>query len=434
VKVAASGDVNIRFSKDMPKDDAGLPFETKLTFGISPRLSATIGLTRGNPSQSITSAEAFNEVGYAIGAYLGVVDDLLPGSCMYRSNLPGQRVFPANRAQLFIAAANLKASDAIRENVASKKPIEFTSPTLGFSPAAAHIGVVRQGLQVPLDFKIKNTGVGVLKFTLVPDCGCFTLIPPGEVQPGQETTVRTLVNTSEYTGDIQKMLVLYSNDPKNPVLGVPVDFTAAPAYRLFRPQGDTVILPVPNNSTDILLTLPNDSKLFPSQFDWSGTPAKVTMEKWAGSVADPDMHEQAKPRHGYIFHVKFDKYQKPGRSTGTLLIATGDEQFPDLRYNLSSQTGIIASPGDIFMGEMIGVIHQTFLVSRPGKPFKVKSVDTGTKCLKATVTPSPKGDEYRVDLIYDGSAPKGDFLAEIKVLTDDPSQPHVGAMVRGLVL
>jgi hypothetical protein len=195
-----------------------------------------------------------------------------------------------------------------------------------------------------------------------------------------------------------------------------------------------VILPIANNTIDVLMTVPAGSKIKPNQFDWSGAHDKVTMEPWTGTAPDPDMNEPAKPRQGYVFHIKLADKQIDGRTSGTLHIVTDDEGVPELTYTVYIQKGIVASPSEVFLGEMTTVTRGTFLISRRGKPFKITGVELGTKSLKATITPIPDGSEYRIDLIYDGSASKGDFVAQIKVKTDDPAQPALDITVRGTVL
>jgi hypothetical protein len=427
------GDVNISFTKELPKDAAGLPEASTITFGINPRVTAVIGLNRGAPPQSIIPGDAFMEIGHAIGAYLGNADDSLPGSCMYRNNLPGLRVYGPNRSSWVVAGRNLDASDAIRVLVKANKPLGLSDAQMGVTPTKIELGPVRQGIKIPLDFTVTNSGKAKLNYSLVPDCGCFSKTQPGSLATGEKAVVRTLVDTTSYVGEIHKLLVLYTNDPNTPVQEIPVSFTATPPCRLYRPQGENVILPVPNNTFDILLTVPAGSKLKPSQYEWSGTHDSVTMEPWTGSAADPDLNEGSKPRQGYIFHVKLSDKAISGRSSATLHVVTDDALIPDFTYTVFMQKGIVALPEEVFLGELSTVNRGTFIVSRRGKPFNITEVDTGTKCLKATVTPVAGGAEYRVDVIYDGNGPRGDFAAQIKIKTDDPAQPLLQVMMRGTI-
>jgi hypothetical protein len=433
-KIAATGDVNIRFARLLGADAAGLPEESDLVFGDNPRVVATIGLTRGNPGQSILPKEVSSEIAHAIGAYFGNADDALPGNCMYRDNRPDIRTFGPSQGNLVVASRILSACDAIRALVKANQPIQIADGEAELSPTKVDLGPVRQGLKVPLDFVVKNDGTGPLNYNLVPDCSCFTRIPPGQIAPGASVTLRTLVNTAVYIGDVSKILVLYSNDPAKPVQEIPIHFSATPPCRLYRPAGDTVVLPVKNNEIDILLTIPEGSDLKPGRYDWNGFDAKVSMEPWSGSAADPLLNEPSKPRTGYVFRIVPGKNQIPGRSTGTLHVVTDDDAIPDFSYSLNIQNGIIALPDDFFMGEMSTVSRGSFLVSRPGRPFKITSVDAGAKCLKATVTRIPGRQEYRVDVIYDGTGQKGDFIAQIKVRTDDPAQRVILVTMHGTVL
>jgi hypothetical protein len=433
IKVLKQGDVNISFQKVLSPDIAGLPMESKVTFGTNPRIKAIIGLSRGNPPQSIIPAEAGMEIAHAIGAFFGNADDSLPGNCMFRNNVPAVRVYGPTTGNLKVASQNIAASDAVRDLLKSNQPVDVSYGRLSITPTEVKIGQVPQGKKVPIEFSVTNTGNGDLSYNLVPDCGCFTKAPPGTITAGSKSFVTTVVDTLEYVGEVHKMLVLYTNDPDKPVLSIPVSFISAPPCRLYRPEGDSVILPVPNDTINVFLTIPAGSNLKPGQYDWTGMDASVTMEPWSGSIPDPELDEPSKARKGYVFHIKVGKKQISGHTEGVLHVTTDDNAVPDLRYTINAQKGIVASPEEGFIGEMSSVTRHTIFLSRPGKPFKIIKVDTGTKCLTATITPNAKQDEVRVDLIYDGSAPKGDFAANIRMTTNDPTQPEIEATVRGIV-
>jgi hypothetical protein len=150
-------------------------------------------------------------------------------------------------------------------------------------------------------------------------------------------------------------------------------------------------------------------------------------------AADPEMDEPATMRDGYVFHVHFSPNIPSGRPSGTLTVKTGLPDFPQAQYTLFVQKGILASPDRVPLGLVSKPAYRSFLVSRPGKPFKVLSAESSSSYLNPLIIALPDSGDYRIDVDYNGKAPVGDFLATITVKTDDPKQPTIEVTVFGTI-
>ena len=84
------------------------------------------------------------------------------------------------------------------------------------------------------------------------------------------------------------------------------------------------------------------------------------------------------------------------------------------------------------MGDLAPGAKASLVVDRPNAPFRILSVDAGP-FLKARAVDRRGGWEYRIDLTYAGGAQQGDFMAAVRIRTDDPKQKVVDAIVRGYV-
>jgi len=428
-----SADIAFKFVTSLPPDSTGYPADAKLTFGDSPRLEVDIAVQRGKPLEHISEGDLFMEVAHAVGTYLGVGDNPLPGSAMHVNDFPNVRTLPIATAEVGVAFHNLQAADLVRKAVADKTPATLEIPKIEFSPTSVDLGPVKSGARVPVKFHLKNTGAGLLTYQLVPDCGCFTSMAPGELQPGEATDVSTLVDTSYYQGTMHKAVVLFSNAIEDSGVEIPVNFRAIPSYRLYRPDGEVFVPDDKNSTADILLTLPQGSPIFPQRYEWDGTPAKVTMDQFHAMAPDPEMQEGPMMRDGYVFHVKLPAKLPYGRSSGSLTIFTGQQKEPRLVYALNVQKGIVASPDRVALGVSNRPGYVSFEVSRPGRPFKIVGASSSSSTLKPVVVPLAGGSDYRIDVEYNGKAPIGDFLATITVKTDDPAQPNLQATIYGTI-
>ena len=73
------------------------------------------------------------------------------------------------------------------------------------------------------------------------------------------------------------------------------------------------------------------------------------------------------------------------------------------------------------------------LISRPGFPFKITSVQSTSRFLRAHVEPRPGGWEYKLVVEYLGTAPTGDLAATVKLTTDDPARRTLELPVSAVV-
>jgi hypothetical protein len=431
-KVGPDGDLLIRFANRLPDGPQHIPSASSLDFGVHPRVTFTIGLKRGSDLDALTAPEEYVQVARAIGSYLGLSGDPLMGSAMWLDDEPGRRPYGPSENNFFLAQKILALADELKRDAQTGVSVAAGEPALSLTPSSISVGAVRQGEMASVELKLSNHGSAPLNYRVTPDCGCFSRIPDGSVPPGQTATLKTYINTTVWTGTQHKGLVLYSNDPQNPTIPIPVDFTSLPAYRLFRPEGDTVIVPKEGTTVDVVLTLPKNSTLMPATYEIAGVPATVTMAPWSGVVADPDMGEGPTPRQGYLFKIKFPGQVPLGRIEAELTITTGDKTFAFLQYPMYLQKGIVALPDNVSLGDMVRPVTASFRLSRHGKPFSVIGVAT-PPFLTAKVKPILGQTEYQVDVSYDGHAPPGDFTETIRVKTDDPKQPTIDVQFTGTV-
>ena len=433
VKIATTGDVNIRFERVLPPIPSGIPAGAQLSLRDYPKVDLVVGLYRGKPLEPIIAGDAYPSMVRAIGAYLGVADNPLFGSAMFPDDRPSTLVYGPTPGDLVAAGRNMLLVDALQKAVTSKTTLKAQAPQVELSPKSYDLGSVIQGKRIPISFTVHNAGDARLEYQLTPDCGCFSNVPPGGVEAGKTTVLTTVVNTAQYVGQIHKMLVLYSNDGSRSAIQIPVDFRAVPAFRFYRPEGDILVMNQAPATTSVLLTLPAGSKIQPVQYQFDGFKARVTMMPWQGIATDPELGEGPMARKGYKFQIKVLGPLSSGRSVGTLSVTTDDPDFPIIRYTLSVQKGIIAMPESVFLGEMTARKRNSFLVSRPGKPFLIEAVKCDSPNIKAICVPLAGGTEYRVDVYYDGGATPGDFLSVVRVHTNDKAQPEIDVTVTGVV-
>jgi hypothetical protein len=422
---SASPDIRIVF--DAAAQGANLVFSEDPKVA---RLTARLGLKEG--AGQVDPATIHNEVSYVLGSYFGIAKLPLPGVVMSATESAAPGILQLSGAEASIATANISNCDEIRGAIARSVPILSGLPSLAEDTPPVVLGTVIQGAQVPYDFKVKNTGSRPLRIKIVPDCGCFATFPYKPIGPNETATAEVRMNTTEFSGVVNKTLYLLSNDPARPVQKVPFQITITPRYRMLPPpsihvvDGDTLV------ATAYLFT-PKDHPFSVTSAYAEGLPGEVTFSPWEGTMADPDHNEGPMPRKGYKFTLKMKNIPEGSQMGTSIVVATDDATFPRLSYPVFVQKGIIALPANVYLGEVGAAPRKVYsTLTRPGKPFKITKVVADSNHLTVSSEPAKSGD-YTLTIAYDGKASKGDFHATVTVNTDDPKQPSLDISVAATV-
>ena len=400
----------------------------------APRTEVVVGLKRGKPLLESTESAIRNEIAYAIARYFGIAPSPLFGSLASRTDLPVDGYTVGVVHEFGFADVNLRAARILRQSIQQRQAMIVAKPSAFLDPTSGSAGQIRESLPAPYTFQLTNRGNAPLAYKMVGDCGCVRTGIPGVVKPGATVLLKPYIDTTDFAGEVRKRVILYTNDPEMPNRILPVDVHVLPSYRFYAPEGRTTLIGERDDTKVVYLAIPKGSPIVPIEARLDGVPATVTMEPWKGTMADPELKEGALPREGYKLTVHYEAPYPTGRAEATLVVVTADSKKPRLRYPLSVQRGIVALPEEVYLGTMSQEVVQTsFLVSRPGRPFRALEVTTNHSSLTAKVETLSNGDA-KVTLKYDGKAPSGDFAAIVTVLTDDLHQPNVKVPVHGLVV
>lgn len=90
------------------------------------------------------------------------------------------------------------------------------APALRFDAPACALGSLVQGERPSCEFTFRNRGDAPLEITGVePECGCTTALPAARrVAPGAAGSLRVVFDSSNFVGDVEKRVVVRSNDPE----------------------------------------------------------------------------------------------------------------------------------------------------------------------------------------------------------------------------
>jgi hypothetical protein len=309
---------------------------------------------------------------------------------------------------------------------------------ISFEGTVAELGVVDQGTTVAWAFPYKNVGDQLLKIGEVTStCGCTTSEPtPREVRPGGTGLLKVSLMTGNFSGPINKKLIVRSNDPAMPTVELSMKASIRTLFRV-EPKAvqfgeiergrsvsrELMIKPVGKHAVEILkagTTIPG-----------------LTVERLPMNPADNGAARIAfrlEPNRNYgpfNYAVRVELQRPVPASAGArplelILHALGTVAGP-LRVKPESLFLGQVKPGDVFLPQKL------MLSSRTGAPVEVRSVDTGYEGLKAELKPVKPGLEYELGLKSVTAQPPGLFHRTVRVLTSASDVP-IEISVVGVVL
>lgn len=269
------------------------------------------------------------------------------------------------------------------------------TPSIQFETNFCDLGKLTAPGQVSGVFKFKNTGTAVLELA-PPDtsCGCTVAkVVPEKLAPGQTGAITYTISLDHVMGQVQKQIMVHSNDPKTPEVDLTVQLDYTPLFEL-SPMVLRLSLPVDRDSTQAsFLITRNDSQPL-------GIAKIVTSQKWVTAALDPSDPPQASSAH---INVTIHRPPHPASLmlANIQLWASNEVDRPVQTMFLSCdvQGELKATPAQIYwvlpdLGDSITNYSDSVLTRKIelksilDKPVEIKNVRSSIKGMDAQVTPA----------------------------------------------
>jgi hypothetical protein len=111
--------------------------------------------------------------------------------------------------------------------VAGAEEKREAAPRIRVEPESFDFGKALPGKTLRKEFTLRNFGDAALLIEGVSTtCGCTAALPAERrVEPGGATPLRVTFETRSYSGKVERLVLVRSNDPKTPLLRVRVSAT-----------------------------------------------------------------------------------------------------------------------------------------------------------------------------------------------------------------
>jgi hypothetical protein len=437
VTLAKGGSLKVSYSPELAvNQDTGVPRAAAMFWGFQPagRLDYVIGLSRSKPAVSTTQNHVTQETVFAIGSALGLAQVPVPDSPLARTDTAGVLHARIDRGVVERVRAVIDLSDRLRNAIAARQPVTMATPKAVFGLTHYDGAPIDEGTPYQFEIPVSNTGTGDLKVAIVPDCSCFTIEGNPVARPGETVVVKVTSDTRGFVGKQEKSLSIYTNDPEEAVRQFRVSEFVRPRFRVIDDrEGRPVAADSAGSKATFYVYAPGGKPFKISDSAVNGVTGAVSISPLAEDVADPEMGEGAKRRLGYRVDVLLSSATVTGRVPVTVVLKTDDKSLPYLTHRFVLQKGIAADPEEIYFGVGPRKTRTRLgtLVSATG-PFTVTGFVASDPSVSATfeqLTP----EKVRMTVVLKDTVDYGDFVGELRIKTDSPTQPVVVVKVRARV-
>lgn len=307
-------------------------------------------------------------------------------------------------------------------------------------------GTVDRGAIISHDFELRNIGNGTLTVDARPGCGCTVVAFDKTIPPGGVGKVTAKLRTSEFKSDIVKGIKILTDDAENAELTleikahVQVPVEAVPEVVVIDAKAGR-IAPVTVTVTgtggdpfDIVSATWTDSRfaaaIVPVMVAEDGKPAPKAPKPNPGTLASGSRIYEVIIRPAVDIPI--------GRFQSTLILATTHPKAATLPINVfatirgsidvsSDQVSLRVGPGARAPEATQRVVIRK---AKPeGRALAIASVSTSVPELKAALRTTVEGQEYDLEIRFDGPTPLGILTESVTLKTNDSKQSEIVIVV-----
>lgn len=305
------------------------------------------------------------------------------------------------------------------------------TPIIQFDTNFCDLGKLIAPGKVSGVFKFKNTGTAVLELA-PPDtsCGCTVAkVTPDKLAPGQSGAITYTISLDHVMGQVQKQIMVHSNDPKTPEVDLTVQLDYTPLFEL-SPMVLRMSLPAGKDQAQAsFLITRNDSQPL-------GLEKIVTSQKWVTAALDPSdppqassaqinvtVHRPPHPPSAMIANVQIWASNQVDRPVQTMFLQC------DIQGELAATPAqiywVIPDFGDSITNYPAQALTRTVeLKSILNKPVKIESVRSSIKGMNAQVTPTAAGKLFTLTLKF-AELPRDFTSGNVFIDTSSPFLPEL---------
>jgi hypothetical protein len=334
--------------------------------------------------------------------------------------------------------APVAAAEATTETKSEK------APRLTIIEPVRDYGTVPKGEKLDWSFVVKNTGNADLEIIAAkPGCGCTVADFDKVIKPGETGKVTAHVDTTNFAGPIAKSITVETNDPSTPTAQLTIHAVVKPYVEAY-PAGFVRYQMLQGDAETQAVTLysEEDEPFQITKIETPGDWVKVDYKK----IDDPAAIAQNVGKPGQAQYRVAITVGGPDAKIGPLAdkvhVITNSKHQPDYYISVS---GVIrpayrVDPPIVNFGEVapsdsaatrVITLHSNDLKT-PDR-FVVSKAESSVPGVSAAVKPGANKGDFDVTLQVGKDAKLGDLNGDVKIYTNDKTNPVVTVPVKATI-
>ncbi len=337
---------------------------------------------------------------------------------------------------LTLAVLMLAASVAIADEPVKGPRLTLVDPLKDF-------GTVAKGDKLEWAFQVKNTGTADLEIIAAkPTCGCTVADFDKIIKPGATGKVSAHVDTTAFSGPINKAVTLETNDPTAPTAQVTITAVVRPFVEAY-PAGFVRYNLLQGGVEKQSITLYSD-ETEPFQITKIESPQewiKVEHKKNEGLDVIPNVGREGQNQYKIDVTVGGPD-AKIGPLAEKIHILTNSKHQPEYWVSVSGvvRPSIRVEPTALNFGEVAPsdvaatrtIMLRTNDLKTP-ETFQVVKAESNAPGVLVSLSPTANKGEYQVTVQVDKEAKAGAIDGTVTIQTNDKIHPVVTIPVKGMI-
>jgi hypothetical protein len=294
-------------------------------------------------------------------------------------------------------------------------------------------GTVNKGDQIKHDFVVENKGKGTLEITHVqPACGCTVTEFDKQIAPGKTGKITATVNTTNFSGPIQKTISVTTNDAKMANFQLTIKATVKAILNVEPAEYQQLGLVFKGQPMEKVFTLKSED----------GSPFEITQI----NADDPALKYEVKvaqDKKSAEFKVILTPDHPVGPISGRFTLSTTHPKAPSV---VISVYGTIREPLTVYPTELVySGLSKSFVNEHPedvslnktitvsfeqAADLEVKKVTCSLPFVEATSTAITPNQRYSIQVKIKPPVKEGDFNGTITI---DTNKKAITIPIRGKI-
>jgi hypothetical protein len=330
----------------------------------------------------------------------------------------------------------LAASVAIADEPVKGPRLTLVDPLKDF-------GTVAKGDKLEWAFQVKNTGTADLEIIAAkPTCGCTVADFDKIIKPGATGKVSAHVDTTAFSGPINKAVTLETNDPTAPTAQVTITAVVRPFVEAY-PAGFVRYNLLQGGVDKQTITLYSD-ETEPFQITKIESPQewiKVDYKKNEGLDVIPNVGREGQNQYKIDVTVGGPD-AKVGPLAEKIHVLTNSKHQPEYWVSVSGvvRPSIRVEPTAVNFGEVAPsdvAATRTIMVRsndlKTPETFQVVKAESNVPGVLVSLSPTSNKGEYQVTVQVDKEAKSGAIDGTVTIQTNDKVHPTVTIPVKGMI-